>query len=1497
MNTQNKVSIHYRVLTLILAIIMCVTCVPDLTAFAGDSAGGAAKGTPSGYGGTSYLSTGYRLYIVDGDGKLIENYVADLHDPYWQTINSGYPNDTTYANYLRVCGSNYSGTIPEYHYADINANIPVCVNSDCKGQGAVLRDWFNTKVEISGKEHTNLKLVCHKLWGAGASQYFGANPPSKAYLIVEPLFSTQIGMDSSAIDWYDREYAGTWYGFMKTLSRKNKNGDYIYACRSGRFIKWMRHATGDGYVFTKDVEELGINKPPYEIDSTPDATLSSVDAYAAGWGIQAYWNSSNKGSGDPISTYDIDNNPTTPSTTEKPKNTDKIKNDAKSAGRKNGEVEIVKLYGYAYKRKDWKNDERRFVKVEQTDNRKNGDNKSITGYFLRKKTTDKIVIQDESDATGFAVWEWRTSKKLESKYSNAYTVEEWVSAKDDGKLNWDFDRANGATKYWSIGSNATNTAKNGSYKRYYKYNKKSAPTDYLTLDSDEKTLYVLYIRQMPYINTSTGDGSGSGTGDRTGQFNIVKVYGKYDEVTGSVEHVKTVAYTQSTYDVNIQDESGWSLMNWRISKDAPDKNYKATEWVDGNISRSSTYGYEDGFDKTTANNSHTLLTDTSAKGVKVAGSTYADVSVRTTITTNGSFSGTVWCKDLVKKNSGGTIYLLFLKKGEGETYDFGIQDAVIPESYIVKRDIMSDRNMTITSSGGTTSTKKITKHKFIWYNPDVTATINSWVSNATAQKWTDANLTFVLDMLNKGTYNTNYTSGLLMQRSHARSVSGISSTLNPSSPSSIYTSFSAPSQDTSWKRTVTFKKFVKTRHTGTGFDFISILYRRGDETILADWKHTGTDAVAANAKSYMSGSSAYPALTKYGFKNLSSVSTGSLEGYRAENDHAGTKLRFTLNYKFGFASGSDYTRTIWKQYKVTVTTGGTTTTKTKTSTKNLLTYPLNGSSNVNGNDVRINDLDMGVKVQVYAGESGRGDGGTLSAKEVTGTFNGWKYSGTKSTSDNPISFYPYIKMQTQSDVNLVNFSNKDAYNKTVYVMAQYKRSLNPVSYGGIQYKLATNLTSYVVPSGVGATSNGLIHVSSDQWSTHASATQRTNNGAVLPGGATMNIAVPSNNRQTIIVESYIPMLVGTGRTQVNKTGGSDGGLKDIGALSDVQKIHKSYAITVAESLETLNVAQWVSEKVNYEEGKPDKLYVGKLTNPVWKLSGAKEYAYSESDTSKESKYYFRIDGNAKNDEQTVTAGNGADLLVNDAKTKNGAVNNADLDVNAVSKANATVTYYTFFTTPEGEIRVKYGSDLSKVGTVRYIDSDNRGSNWITTNPGSYSDGTVEVVLDRDTISKFGNSSVDTVNAKLSERWKVFNTKTEIISRLINSLELGTGNDKKAYWSLSDGKWYNEAFDGITYAVFEQEMQVGTISTAERTAILDPALTPSSANKGDLFTAFAYSQFRSRGYTENNGSANRNMVGKFRNNKVYMGSSSGKDMETFFVSDIFYIPNANVQDLK
>jgi len=137
-------------------------------------------------------------------------------------------------------------------------------------------------------------------------------------------------------------------------------------------------------------------------------------------------------------------------------------------------------------------------------------------------------------------------------------------------------------------------------------------------------------------------------------------------------------------------------------------------------------------------------------------------------------------------------------------------------------------------------------------------------------------------------------------------------------------------------------------------------------------------------------------------------------------------------------------------------------------------------------------------------------------------------------------------------------------------------------------------------------------------------------------------------------------------------------------------------------------------------------------------------------------------------------------------------------------------------------------------------------------------------------------------------------KTDIVNQLYTQLEEGTGKDSSAYWSDSNGAWYYEAFDGITIAHMSTDIQVGFIDSYERTSVLDPKLTPSASSKGDILEDYTYSQFKMADHSLLYGTPNK--IGEYKvGGTTY--DITVPDLSSLFVSDIFIIPNATVQDLK
>ena len=983
--------------------------------------------------------------------------------------------------------------------------------------------------------------------------------------------------------------------------------------------------------------------------------------------------------------------------------------------------------------------------------------------------------------------------------------------------------------------------------------------------------------------------------DNTGSSTIIKVYGeiyKDGSTVYHIDHKATYSETQTTDWIVIEDESKYKLQQWVVSGGTPDTSYTTTQW----LNTDGTYS----FDK------ETLFTNSSA-GYKL----------------------TYTAEDNFKIGEGRTIYLLYLKtlpaietsdKPTPFTPDPTVPNPTKPEnpssdknnqnnpdkkgSYnIVKIYAILDKyngtplkSETYTQSSTTpfikiesesnwtlahwytTNTHKptVTGEDFFTkatdaqlkafyengYNLKPESTISSVIGTTiksgtqpTTTYFTSGNTVYLLFTRTEGQANYDATQQLITESYLAKRFSTLGywdatgfhksdltltvttdsgtveeafrnhifAVLNPSLPSGTWTD-----------KSITFKVLAQASTTGniisnyskvhsalddykysnitpyymsqdrtklteetmlfSNLEYRFTAYRQGDKVTLAQWKVDSGDTFSNKASRKESATGISNATSNYfSLANSKSTRTNS------------TELSSTTSLVFKAAANSDLT---------SATTGG--------------------SRNANVEDIREIQVNMGVKTQVYAGKSTVN--GTLAEtdKHISGKNGDTAYSGRVmsslvSGSSNKITFTPYIKMQYDSN-NLTN--------NVVYVTGRYGRTLTVNEYAGIYFKVPSNQTTIFKPNTTNK-EDGKIQLSSNQWSTHASATAKVGENCVLPGGATLNISVPEDARNTLHVETYYPILAGTGLNQVNSTGGS---ASLPSSVTDImEESHNKFVVSTISGLETLNVQQWVSGELSADSISDDILTDRKTNKPVWSMSGATAPSYE----GKDGKYYFRDDNDNDNDSDT-------------GAVKSGDSNTGDLDV---KQGNTVITYYTFYANANGDIYCKKHSDL---GEASKITSETEG----------------ELVL-----AKGENIS------KIRPNYLNINNKTGIVTNIVAALERNTGNDKNAPWASEDGHWYNEAFDGITYAVIDTSIEIGFINPYERTSVLDPELTPSNSGKNDFFTSYSYSQFKMKEYCELYNST-IGKIGKYRDYDI-----CSDYLDEIMISDIFLIPNVNVQDLK
>ena len=392
-------------------------------------------------------------------------------------------------------------------------------------------------------------------------------------------------------------------------------------------------------------------------------------------------------------------------------------------------------------------------------------------------------------------------------------------------------------------------------------------------------------------------------------------------------------------------------------------------------------------------------------------------------------------------------------------------------------------------------------------------------------------------------------------------------------------------------------------------------------------------------------------------------------------------------------------------------------------------------------------------------------------------------SGRMVPSGLTFSFHPYIQMQ---------YDTIDSSNNLIYVLGEYKRSINANDYSEIIWRKSDkpNLT-----------------LESTQWSIHATPFADLGEHEVLiPGGATMSVGIKKDDRQIVTVRTYQTILSGAGREQVEQTGGSVTGYNEETAL----QYHNEYAQSVVKGLEGIGIIQY--ENKNYEDDAFDgiKVYTGA---DISRLDNG------SSKASDESKYYFKLNSN------------GADSGLLDVKM-----------------GTTTTQYFTFSSDVSGNILMNG-----------------------------------QIILTKDQ----GIESLSGVAKNIDSR-------TMVVTKLVDALERDKGNDISAGW-VSDGHWYNEAFDGITVAVSTTQIQTGFIQNSLRSTVIDPKLNTKAYGQTKLFRDNNNKpSYNSAAYKIENISNvynEENVIGEFKGYPVKMDK-----LDMLYYSRTFYLSNISVQDL-
>lgn len=550
-----------------------------------------------------------------------------------------------------------------------------------------------------------------------------------------------------------------------------------------------------------------------------------------------------------------------------------------------------------------------------------------------------------------------------------------------------------------------------------------------------------------------------------------------------------------------------------------------------------------------------------------------------------------------------------------------------------------------------------------------------------------------------------------------------------------------------------YKENTSTR-SGTGantqsisqFNFITVLFRGQDHLTLADWKNGGPVSYLTN------------------------IAYDSAYNFKSANTPQGTRK-----------SGTEYTETFATKF-VNRSPDRSTTYKATVGAYGICSAP---SSNYSfNNEYTISGIKVNIQVFWAQGVS----------PSASGTSPSTQTAGSA-------TFYPYIRMR---------YDNNTLTDRKIYVLGQTRRTVTFYDYA----------TVYI--SG----GNKDLTITSNQWSTHSDAmnnilskfsgrtlsTTEENRikSSVLPGGATLSLSVNSSNTRQIVVKTIQAYLTGSGKTQVDVTGGTNSLPTD---RTQLESIHTGLVSSVSGVASQAYIAQYICTGA--------KLNSSEMTGAQFVQPG-QEFTGNGTRFSTDSKYHFNSYTDSK------------------------------LNTHVNSPSYST---YTFYTDTMGNIRCSKNntSPSETSGTIVCT----KGSNTLT-----------------------GGDSV----------MREIATKTGVILALRKGLVDNEGDDSEAPWA-PDGKWYNEAFDGVTYLYAVSTIDIGIWDPLERSTVLDPKTTPTQSSKGSFFTEFNSSFFRSMingGPTVNVGTF-VNSNGKSRPLSLNFGD--------LYESKVFYIPNVTTQDLK
>ncbi len=446
-------------------------------------------------------------------------------------------------------------------------------------------------------------------------------------------------------------------------------------------------------------------------------------------------------------------------------------------------------------------------------------------------------------------------------------------------------------------------------------------------------------------------------------------------------------------------------------------------------------------------------------------------------------------------------------------------------------------------------------------------------------------------------------------------------------------------------------------------------------------------------------------------------------------------------------------------------------------------YPVDGGSIGSS----LPDFNAKVAINVYSGTE---LAGSVDQAFSSGTqrypLSGYEKVAGSMVRGKEIDFFPVIAM---------TYETMESHTKTIVaVEGEYVRGLIPNYYAEVAW---------------GNENGGILNVSSQQWSVHNSAVTQTQykpwagQNQVLPGGAIYALDT-KGSEQKVVLNTYQPILVGESLESALACGLEIEDYSEPAAM----EAHMSFVEEAAESLETLNLVQYVNPKT-------DVANAWKGESAVLVYPGAELKGMANTKAGSDSKYYLKED----EDNSSQSAGD------------------ADLDVEVKGTRS---TYYRIYSDYKGNILLAEGNTAAEAQAAT---------------------GTV-------ILSKGQGASALKGGSGAKARAYMLDLRTGIVTKYVAAIERNSGNDPTASWA-PDGKWYNEAWSGVIIMVTSTELQVGLSDPATRTTVLDPNLCPESKGTSDRYSRAYVTQYKTASMCSNRQNREEGYIGTFRGTAVIM----------------------------